>query len=98
MSPRLSAGIPSSSAPHLGPESLLCNVSDFILSEKTLKRFHLFIFKEKEGEGERRETLIGYLMHKPQLGAGPATQAFALIGNRTGDLSLCETGQHSNQG
>ena len=52
----------------------------------------LFIFRGRGRERERgRETLIGCLLHTPQLGTGPATQACALTGNRTSDLLLCGT-------
>ena len=57
--------------------------------------FYLFFFKDfiylllERGKGEReRETAIGCLL-RPQLGTWPATQACALTGNHTGDLSVC---------
>ena len=48
---------------------------------------------DKEGEEHRckRETSISCLSHACRLGTKPATQACALTGNRTGDLSLCGT-------
>ena len=56
------------------------------------KRFYLFIFREKEREGERgRETSMckRYIdqlpLACPQLGTWPATQACALTGNWTSD-------------
>ena len=44
-----------------------------------------------EGREKRREilmeTLMGFLLHMPQPRPEPATQARALTGNQTGDLS-----------
>ena len=62
-------------------------------------RFYLYCFRERGREGERerekhqcvREASIGCLLHAPQVGTWPATQACALIGNWTGNLSPCET-------
>ena len=60
---------------------------------------HFFIFLEKdrgrEGEREKekhqceREALISCLSYTPSSGTEPATQAGALTGNWTRDLSLC---------
>ena len=68
-----------------------------------LKRFYLFIFREQGREGVRdgeklqceSETLIGYFLYAPHLGAERATQACALTENGTSDPSLC--GMMSNQ-
>ena len=54
-----------------------------------LKIFYVFIFRERGREGERegkkhqcdRETLVGCLLHAPQLGTELTTQAHALMGN-----------------
>ena len=67
---------------------------------KCPERTHLFIYFKDfiyllEGKGEKeRETLvqelsIGCLLHVPIWGSGQKTQALALTGNRTGDLSVC---------
>ena len=45
------------------------------------KRFYLFIFREREREGEREEIIKGCLSHMSQLETGPTTQACALTGN-----------------
>ena len=52
---------------------------------------YLFIFREGKGERKRgRETLMcGCLSCAPRLGTWPATQVFALTGNRTGDPPIC---------
>ena len=60
--------------------------------------FFFFFFK-REGKGERkgkkhqceRETLIGCLSHVPQPATELTSQASALTGNQTSDLSLCGT-------
>ena len=66
-----------------------------LMQETFLKRFYVFIFRER-GEGREKERerdidgaekLIGCLLHAPT----PATQACALTGNLSGDLSLCRT-------
>ena len=46
--------------------------------------------REKEGKKHQcvRETPIGCLLHTPQLGIWPTTQACTLIGNQTSDLSV----------
>ena len=49
----------------------------------------LFIFREgKGGRQRRRETLMCGCLEHPLLGTWPATQACALTGNRTSDLSV----------
>ena len=49
---------------------------------KFLKRFYLFIFREKGREEDRRETsMCGCLSCTPLLGTWSATQAGALTGN-----------------
>ena len=59
---------------------------------------------EREGKKHRceRETAIGYLLHSLQLGTKPATQAWALMRNRTCDLLVCgmtpNTLSHTSQG
>ena len=50
-------------------------------------RFHLFLERGKGGRKKGTETLIGCLSHTPTW--GPATQACALTGSSTGDLSVC---------
>ena len=53
-----------------------------------LKDFiHLFLEWGKEGDGERNINVWLPLLH-PLLGTWPTTQACALIGNRTSDLSF----------
>ena len=63
-----------------------------------LKNFiYLLFFRERGREGEReaekyqcvRETSIGCLLHTPPLGTWSATQACAVIGNRTSNLLVC---------
>ena len=57
-----------------------------------LKDFYVFILREWEREGERVGEKHGSTdspMACP--GTKPTTQACALTGNRTGDLSLCGT-------
>ena len=55
--------------------------------------------REGEGEGDNhqceRETLISCLLHMPQPGTKPTTQACALTGNQTSDLLVC--GMMTNQ-
>ena len=59
-------------------------------------RFYLFTFRERGREGERkgekhqymRDTSITLPLTCPQLGTCLTTQACALTGNRTGDLSV----------
>ena len=60
--------------------------------------FNWFIFREREErEKEKakhcfvRETSIGCHLHTPLRQMEPMTQASSLIGNRTGNPSLCET-------
>ena len=51
----------------------------------------IYLFLER-WEGRGRETSIGcFLQGAPQMGTKPTTQASALTGNRTSDLSLCRT-------
>ena len=45
----------------------------------------IYLFRRREGERERNISLWLPLVH-PLLGTWPATQAFALTGNQTGDL------------
>ena len=55
-------------------------------------RFYVFIFRERgeEGEGEgERDVSVWLPLTWPPLGTWPATQACALTGNQTGDLSFC---------
>ena len=48
------------------------------------KRFYLFIFREKEREGERERALnVQLLFMYPRLGTWPATQECTPNGNRT---------------
>ena len=48
------------------------------------------IFLERGGEREKHRCARGWLLLTyPQLGTWPTTQACALTGNRTGDLSVC---------
>ena len=56
-------------------------------------RFYLFIFRERGREGKRgRQTYIYQLpLTRPLLATWPATQACALTGNRTSDLSQSST-------
>ena len=77
--------------------SVLSTLHVLTLFKKIFYLFlYLFIFRgrgrEEESEGE---TLMCKkntdLLHAPQLGTGPATQACALIRNQTSNLSLCET-------
>ena len=61
-----------------------------------LKRFYLFIFREKEEIHQcERETSIGCLSPMPQVGTEPTTKACALTGNQTHALLLC--GMKPNQ-
>lgn len=41
------------------------------------------------------ETFIGFLMHQPPLGAGPATQVLPLTGSRT--VTFCFASHNSAQ-
>ena len=41
--------------------------------------------------GEGKETSIGCLLHVPQVGTEPASQACALTGSQTHDLSVYDT-------
>ena len=55
------------------------------------KRFYVLIFRQKGREGEREgEMCLSHIdwppYAHPQPGYWPATQAFALTGNQTGDL------------
>ena len=62
-----------------------------------LKRFYLFIFRERGREGKRegekhlceRETPTGCLLYAPWPGTEPATQAHTLTGNWARSFSLC---------
>ena len=73
------------------------------------KRFYLFLERGKEGdrEGEMERKInvqeICWLpLAHPPLGTWPATQACALTGNRTSDLSVCRLAlnplSHTSQG
>ena len=67
-------------------KSLLCVLE--------LKQNYIFkkILSFREGKGGRkRETSIGYWLPLScaEMGTWPATQACALTGNQTGDLSVC---------
>ena len=57
--------------------------------------FNLILEREEEREVEKhwceREALISCLLHAPQPGTKPTTQACALTGNWTGDLLVCGT-------
>ena len=59
----------------------------FHISHRYLKKCVIYLFLEKgkgkEKEGEKHRCVV--VSHTPLLGTWPATQAFALIGNRTGD-------------
>ena len=67
-----------------------------LFNNRVFKRFYSFRESRREGEREgeehqcERETQVGCLSHTPKPGTRPATQACALIGNRTSDLLLCE--------
>ena len=62
-----------------------------------LKDFIYLFLERGEGEEKERERDIsvrererhGSVFHKPQLGAKPTTQAYALTGNQTGNFLLC---------
>ena len=78
-------------------EARFTHLEDTWLFTKKLKRFYLFIFRERGRKGERegekhqcmRETPIDCLLQGPQLGTKPTTQACALTGNKsTCDLWL----------
>ena len=53
-------------------------------------RFYLLIFRERrrEGEGEKQQCIWSPLA-QPLLGTQPATQAYALTGNQTGNPLIC---------
>ena len=53
--------------------------------------FFNFIFRERGGREKERETPIGFFSHVPQPRDQFTTQARALTGNRTGNLSVCST-------
>ena len=64
----------------------------------SLKRFYLFVFRErgregKRGEGKEKEKNINVWLplKRAPLGTWPATQAGALAGNWTGDPLVCRT-------
>ena len=61
------------------------------LSGNFLKRFYLFIFREKGREGERegKTCNVQLPLEHPLLGAWSATQACALTGNETGNPWVC---------
>ena len=67
--------------------------NSFHLGKAFLKRFYLFTFRESGRNGEKhlcvRDALtsIGFLC-MPPTGDLAASQASALAGNRTGDLSV----------
>ena len=68
-------------------------------------RFYVFIFRERGRAGERgRETSVceknihQLCLECSQLGAWPATQARALTGNRTSNLSALNPLRHTSQG
>ena len=56
------------------------------------KKYVIYLFLEREeGREKERERNIDQLpLTHSQPGTGPATQACALTGNRTGDLSVCQ--------
>ena len=63
----------------------------------------LFIFRERAGKEKNRERNISqFPLMCPPTRDRPATEAGALIGNRTGDLLLCRTMlnelSHTSQG
>ena len=71
------------------------NIKVIILSYLKNISFILFFRErgwEREWEGENhrcvRETSMNCLLHAPQLGTWPETQACAMTGNWTGDLSV----------
>ena len=62
----------------------------------TLKFFKYILFtyfyrERKGGRKRERERSTDHLAYVPQPGTWPATQAHALIRNRTGDLLVCRT-------
>ena len=59
-------------------------VSFHYFPERFLKRFYLFIFRQREGERKGNTNVCLPLVH-PLLGALPTTQVCALTGNRTSD-------------
>ena len=65
--------------------------------------FYLFTFRERRRKGERQGNINVWLpfIH-PLLGTWPATQAYALTGNRTSDLLVRRLGlnplSHARQG
>ena len=57
-------------------------------------RFYLFIFRERRREGERETLMCERYINRlpltcPQPGTWPVTQACALTGNPTDELSVC---------
>ena len=60
------------------------------------------MLEREERRGKERETSIGYLPQASSGGPGPATQACALTGNQTGDLSILRLAlnplSHTSQG
>ena len=53
------------------------------------------LFLERwEGKEKGRETSTGCLSHASNLGIWPATQAYALTGNPTGDPLVCRPALH----
>ena len=78
--------------------SLKISQNIFILRSDIFKILFLILERGKRREKERernidvREKLIGCLLHLPQTGTNPATQACALTSNggkSTGNLSVC---------
>ena len=78
-----------------------CFFFSFVL--KFFKDFYLFIFRERGREGERERNIDLWLPPThPQLGTWPKTQACALTGNRTCNLSVLRPAlsplNHTSQG
>ena len=81
------------------PKLLSCHMQRFLFQKFQIYRsqgknstvnisvllLFIYLFRRREGERERNISLWLPLVH-PLLGTWPATQAFALTGNQTGDL------------
>ena len=52
---------------------------------------YLFLERGREGESEGHKFNVWFPLTRPVLGTWPATQACALTGNRTNNLSVCRS-------
>ena len=90
----------------MGPGGFFEKILETGICSTFLKRFYLFILRDREGKEKDRERNINVWLPLmcPLLGTWPTTQACAMTGNQTGDplvhrpavnpLSYASQGEH----